>query len=70
MAEKTVTLTDAEWQQLVAIIANATGWPTVNKVFTQLQAQDQTVGPNPYDGLIKPNGLDEDTPHRRVPRAQ
>ena len=40
---KTVTLEDQEWTQLVAIIANATGFQTVSKLFNQLAAQEQTA---------------------------
>ena len=50
MAEKTVTLDDQEWQQLVAIIANATGYLTFQKLVTQLQQQ---------------NGLDRTLPEQR-----
>jgi hypothetical protein len=39
MADQTVVLSEAEWQQLTAIIANATGFLTVSKLFQQLQAQ-------------------------------
>lgn len=41
MADKTVTLADQEWQQLVAILANATGYLTFQKLVGQLQAQDR-----------------------------
>lgn len=61
MPDKTVTLADAEWQQLLAIIANATGYVTFQKLVQQLQAQD---------GLppVKGDGQSRDLPEelRRV----
>lgn len=55
MPDKTVTLDDAEWQQLVAIIANATGFMTFQKLLQQLQAQ----GGRP---VVPGDGLDPDPP--------
>lgn len=55
MPDKTVTLSDQEWQQLVAILANATGYLTFQKLVGQLQAQDR---PPPVRG----DGLDHDLP--------
>lgn len=55
MPEKTVTLADPEWQQLVAIIANATGFVTFQKLLQQLQAQDGA-------SLVPGDGLDPDPP--------
>lgn len=49
--DKTVTLTDPEWQQLVAILANATGYLVLNKLIGQLQAQEPEVVPPKGDGL-------------------
>lgn len=60
MPDKTVTLDDGEWQQLVAIIANATGFMTFQKLLGQLQAQDgagRDVG-----SVVKGDGLDPDPP--------
>ena len=49
MADQTVTLTDTEWNQLTAILANATGYLVLTKLFNQLQAQQQAPAdfPNP-----------------------
>lgn len=55
MPDKTVTLSDADWQQLTAIIANATGYLAFQRLVTQLQAQD--VG-----SVVKGDGLDPDPP--------
>lgn len=68
--EQTVVLKKNEWQQLVAILANATGWLTVNKLFQQLQTQDPGVMP---PGFSPPgDGVDSDAEvlmhQRRVPR--
>lgn len=69
MTDKTVTLSDQEWQQLVGILAQATGYVTLNKLVGQLQAQDAPV---PAPALKPGDGLDPDPPAeliRRVPRA-
>ena len=58
--DQTVTLSDQEWGQLVAIIANATGYATFNKLVQQLQAQSQPMVPG--------DGIDQEPPVRRVPR--
>ena len=77
--QQTVTLEAQEWQQLVAIIAQSTGYLTVQKLFSQLQDQqaaqegvNQFTGLQPGD-LQRPSGdgLDLDPPaqhSRRVPR--
>lgn len=67
MADKTVTLSDQDWQQLTAIIANATGYLAFQRLVSQLQAQD---GPRP----VKGDGLDldpmaQEVAARRVPRV-
>lgn len=71
MADKTVTLSDQEWQQLVAILANATGYLTFQKLVGQLQAQDMPRGDVPKGDVIRGDGRDLDLPEslRRVPRA-
>lgn len=61
MPDKTVTLDDQEWQQLVAIIANATGFMTFQKLLGQLQAQDGTQ-PDVGSAVVKGDGLDPDPP--------
>lgn len=61
MADKTVTMSDQEWQQLVAILANATGYLTFQKLVGQLQAQD---GPQ---RLKDP--LEEQTPRGGLPES-
>ena len=77
---KTITLEDAEWQAIVAIIANATGFQTVSKLFNQLAAQEPQQTPwQPGDGpgdlardtpsSMRGDGFDPDPPPRRVPRA-
>lgn len=60
MSEKTVTLDAQEWQQLVAILANATGYLALNKLVQQLQAQDGAV-------VVKGDGLDPDPPADQLP---
>lgn len=71
MADKTVILSDPEWQQLIAIIANATGYMTFQKLVQQLQAQDMPRGDVPRGDVPKGDGRDLDLPEslRRVPRA-
>lgn len=59
MPDKTVTLSDQDWQQLTAIIANATGYLAFQRLVAQLQAQD--VRP-----VVKGDGLDPDPPSRAV----
>lgn len=57
--EQTVTMQRQEWNQIVAILANATGWHVTNKLFMLLQQPS------------KANGLDQEfdaTPERLVPR--
>lgn len=44
MADKTVTLSESEWQQLVAILANATGYMTFQKLLNQLQRLNGSDG--------------------------
>lgn len=61
MADKTVTLSEQDWQQLTAIIANATGYLAFQRLVQQLQAQDVPAQ--------KGDGLDRDLPERRVPGA-
>lgn len=59
MADKTVTLSEADWQQLTAIIANATGYLAFQRLVQQLQAQDEAAHER---GLVKGDGLDPDPP--------
>lgn len=60
MADKTVTLSDQDWQQLVAVIANAIGYVPFQKLVSQLQAQDGSKG----------DGLDHEPPELPLsPRA-
>ena len=77
---KTVTMEDQEWTQLVAIIANATGFQTVSKLFNQLAAQEPQQTPwQPGDdpgqlarevpSSMRGDGFDPDPPPRRAPRA-
>ena len=74
--DQTVTLSRQEWQQLVAVLANATGYVVMNKMFAQLQQQtDQAISPNEVAArsmgqMPSGDGLDLDAPvaHRRVPR--
>lgn len=71
MPDKTVTLSDQDWQQLTAIIANATGYLAFQRLVQQLQAQD---GPRPVkgDGLdLDPqrDALAQEVAARRVPRV-
>lgn len=58
--DKTVTLADQEWQQIMAVLANATGFLTLQKMLGQLQAQDAP----PQKG----NGPDLSPALRQVPR--
>lgn len=59
MADKTVTLAEQEWQQLVAIIANGIGYVPFQKLVQQLQAQGaQSDGRSVVPG----DGLDPDPP--------
>lgn len=71
MADQTVVLTDQEWGQLVAIIAQATGYATFQKLVTQLQAQSPQAGLGNLPVSQSGDGLDYDPepPARRVPRA-
>lgn len=55
MPDKTVTLSDQDWQQLTAIIANATGYLAFQRLVSQLQAQE-AVEARP----VKGDGLDPD----------
>lgn len=69
MPDKTVTLSDQDWQQLTAIIANATGYLAFQRLVSQLQAQE---GPQPLKDPLKGDGLDPEPSEammRRVPRA-
>ena len=72
MADQTVTLTDAEWNQLTAILANATGYLVLTKLFNQLQAQTGMTGASLAAQQAMPgDGLDLEPPAqpvRRVPR--
>lgn len=65
MADKTVTLSDQDWQQLTAIIANATGYLAFQRLVQQLQAQD---APRRGDGL-DPDPAELPASLRRVPRT-
>ena len=67
--EQTVTLTTQEWAQLVSIIANGTGYLTIQKLFQQLQAQTPQSQVVPQ-GMTQPgDGLDLAPPeHVRRPR--
>lgn len=56
MADKTVTLAESEWQQLVAILANATGYMTFQKLLNQLQRPNGT----PSDGAEFERTLSDD----------
>ena len=70
LPDQTVTLTDQEWNQLTAILANATGYLVLTKLFNQLQAQ---AAPTDFPSPQKGDGLDldlEQTRQRRVPRTQ
>ena len=70
MADQTVTLTDQEWNQLTAILANATGYLVLTKLFNQLQSQQQAPADWPAQ-VQKADGLDLEPPAqpvRRVPR--
>lgn len=63
MPDKTVTLSDQDWQQLTAIIANATGYLAFQRLVQQLQAQDRKG-----DGLdLDP--VQQEVAARRVPRV-
>lgn len=67
MPDKTVTLSDSDWQQLTAIIANATGYLAFQRLVQQLQAQDRPPS-------VKGDGLDPEPDElpaslRRVPRT-
>ena len=67
MPDKTVTLSDQDWQQLTAIIANATGYLAFQRLVQQLQAQDSQP-------MRKGDGLDldpvqQEVAARRVPRV-
>ena len=63
MPNKTVTLSDQDWQQLTAIIANATGYLAFQRLVSQLQAQDRKG-----DGL-DPDPAAQEVAARRVPRT-
>ena len=58
--QKTVTLEEHEWQQLVAILAQSTGYLAMQKLFQQLQPPGE-ASQVPVAG----DGLDFDPPHRR-----
>lgn len=67
MADKTVTLSDQDWQQLTAIIANATGYLAFQRLVSQLQEQDRR-GPAKGDGL-DPDPVELPASLRRPPRT-
>lgn len=65
MPDKTVTLSDQDWQQLVAVIANAIGYVPFQRLVSQLQAQE---GRQDGKGMpVKGDGLDLDPEPPELP---
>jgi hypothetical protein len=82
MAVKAVELEDAEWQQLITVVAQSTGfaWTVTNPLLTKLTMalNPAAAGLGPFaNPVLRPNGpyqeqapVDEpEVSHRRVPRA-
>lgn len=75
--DQTVTLTDTEWAQLMAVLANATGpgitWAAVNPLLMRLgeqlraQAQGTAAG---LPAMSQGDGLDPDPSVRRQRAAR
>ena len=68
MPDQTVTLTEQEWQQLTAILANATGFLVLSKLFNQLQAQSPGAASQEFPAPQRGDGLDLEPPAQTQPR--